>query len=175
MIAMPTLFTMFITGVWHGAGLQYIFYGLIHGSYITVNHLWRTFVPAETRLRKLMTPHVAVGLTFVSVVMAYVMFRANGFDQALTVYGGMSGLHGLGTRPPMQNIVPIAALLAFVWLLPNTQEVLGQRQQDDAPNWSLVRIPDWQPNLAWWAAITATFALTMINSSGVSTFLYFQF
>ena len=40
-IAFPTFTTMFLAGVWHGAGLQFIVFGMLHGFYLTVNHAWR--------------------------------------------------------------------------------------------------------------------------------------
>src|SRR5262249_20116652 len=45
LIVFPTIVTMLIAGVWHGAGLQFVVFGLLHGVYISVNHAWRTFGP----------------------------------------------------------------------------------------------------------------------------------
>ena len=41
LLMMPTMITMFVSGVWHGAGYTYIVWGLMHGAMITVNHGWR--------------------------------------------------------------------------------------------------------------------------------------
>ena len=38
LIAAPTVITMFLAGFWHGAGWQYIVFGFLHGSYLTINH-----------------------------------------------------------------------------------------------------------------------------------------
>ena len=43
MVAYPTMVTMLLTGIWHGAGLQFIIFGLIHGVYLTANQAWRHF------------------------------------------------------------------------------------------------------------------------------------
>jgi alginate O-acetyltransferase complex protein AlgI len=45
LVAGPTLVTMGLAGVWHGAGTQYLIFGLLHGFYIVVNHAMRTFFP----------------------------------------------------------------------------------------------------------------------------------
>ncbi|NIR60781.1 MAG: MBOAT family protein, partial [Gammaproteobacteria bacterium] len=37
-LAGPTLFTMFVSGVWHGAGYTFIVWGLLHGLFLVVNH-----------------------------------------------------------------------------------------------------------------------------------------
>ncbi len=50
MIATPTLLTMLLTGIWHGAGLQFVLFGLIHGIYLTANQAWRHFRPPRRGL-----------------------------------------------------------------------------------------------------------------------------
>ena len=50
LVAYPTLLTMFVSGVWHGAGWQFIVFGLLHGFYLCVNHGWRAREGAGTRL-----------------------------------------------------------------------------------------------------------------------------
>nr|WKF59200.1 Peptidoglycan O-acetyltransferase [Paraburkholderia busanensis] len=42
-VALPTFYTMALAGIWHGAGLQYLIYGLLHASYLTVNHAYRAW------------------------------------------------------------------------------------------------------------------------------------
>ena len=37
--------TMLISGLWHGAGYTFILWGLLHGVYLVVNHLWRQYGP----------------------------------------------------------------------------------------------------------------------------------
>jgi len=175
LIALPTLFTLTLAGIWHGAGIRFFLYGLMHGSYITINHVWRTFVPAGSRLRRMMTAPVAVLITFVSVLFGEVMFRAPGIHSVFVIYAGMIGRHGLGTLDQWPWMLLIAALLAVVWLMPNTQELFGEEQKDDDTNWSFVKLPRWQPNLAWWFLTTGAFLLCMEYCSANSTFLYFQF
>ena len=36
---------MLISGLWHGAGYTFILWGLLHGLYLVVNHLWRQYGP----------------------------------------------------------------------------------------------------------------------------------
>jgi len=175
MVALPTLLTMFITGIWHGAGLQFLVFGLMHGGYLTLNHAWRIFVPVESRLRKILSGPVSVAVTYGAVVMSEVMFRANSFHDALASYKDMSGMHGLGAGWPMAESVIMVGLFAVVWLLPNTQEILGEARRDDQGNWSLFAVVRWNPTLAWWLVTSATFTLSMFYSMANTEFLYFQF
>ena len=41
----PDLLTMFVSGLWHGAGYVFILWGLLHGLYLSINHAWRMVGP----------------------------------------------------------------------------------------------------------------------------------
>src|SRR3546814_18540125 len=41
LLAVPTLITMGLAGVWHGAGWQFVVFGLLHGALLVLNHAWR--------------------------------------------------------------------------------------------------------------------------------------
>ena len=175
MIAAPTIFTLFVAGVWHGAGFKFLVYGLMHGFYITINHAWRTFLPAEGRARKLVSGPVAVALTFVCALAAFVVFRAASLGDAMGIYAGMLGRHGMGSGWTHNEMAMMVVLFGIVWLVPNTQEILGETQKEDEPNWSAVRVPVWRPNLVWCLGSAVAFIVSAAYSTGASTFLYFQF
>ena len=174
MIAIPTIFTLFLAGIWHGAGLQYLIYGLLHGFYLTVNHLWRTFFPTDSRVRHWMNGPLAMAVTFICVLVGEVMFRAASVHDACFVYADMLDLHGHGTLITGGKLYLVAGLL-IAWIMPNTQEILGETQKEDSPNWNLVKPTRWQPNLLWWGMTVAAFLVSLRTSSAESTFLYFQF
>jgi alginate O-acetyltransferase complex protein AlgI len=100
-ILLPTFVTMTLAGIWHGAGLQFAMFGLLHASYLSINHAWRVFGP-----RKPATPRgkgwqmvVTCGqvlLTYCAIVVSIVLFRAATLGSALEFYAGMIGFHGLG-------------------------------------------------------------------------------
>src|SRR3984893_12436553 len=41
LLMFPIVITMFVSGLWHGAGYGFIVWGLLHGFYLTINHGWR--------------------------------------------------------------------------------------------------------------------------------------
>ena len=89
LLAVPLLTTMFISGLWHGAGYGFIIFGLMHGVYFVINHGWRVYVGHRWRNRaaytRVMKP-VGWALTFVAATMAMIFFRADDGE-----IGGRSG------------------------------------------------------------------------------------
>jgi alginate O-acetyltransferase complex protein AlgI len=98
MVMLPTVATMGIAGVWHGAGLQYVIFGLLHGIYLTINHAVRIFRPRSPGKRddSAVVHGSKLLLTHLAVVVSLIFFRAPTVGSALNVLGGMIGLHGPG-------------------------------------------------------------------------------
>ena len=41
--ALNILITMFLSGLWHGAGWTYVIWGGLHGCYLVIAHQWHRF------------------------------------------------------------------------------------------------------------------------------------
>ena len=100
-VAMPTLVTMGLAGIWHGAGWQFFVFGLLHSLYLTVNHAWRQMGPRnaadpQSPIARTALVMLQVGFTFLCVLVAEVFFRAPSVGVATDMLGGMAGLHGFG-------------------------------------------------------------------------------
>ncbi|MFO1109713.1 MAG: MBOAT family O-acyltransferase [Bradyrhizobium sp.] len=181
-VALPTFCTMFLAGVWHGAGLPFLVYGLLHGFYLTVNHAWRVFGP---RL-KLPTPlHLVVSemqlvLTFLAVVASLVIFRAKSVSDALEVFKGMLGLHGAFEGQvsalelsPLAIGVLVSIGLVIARILPNSIELFGSF----SPVYPAVPVSaiQWVPNKAWGIVLGVIASVSILLLSGAAEFLYFFF
>ncbi len=69
-----------ICGIWHGVGLNFVAWGLLHGIYSVVNHVWRKHhKQTENRIYAVFS----WGMTFFSVMIAWIFFRASGLETAL--------------------------------------------------------------------------------------------
>ena len=94
----PLITTMFISGLWHGAGYGFIIWGLINGVYLTVNHGWRVYAAHRwrdrARYQRVMKP-VGFVVTFLSVTTAMVFFRATTVRSAVDVLKGLIGQNGV--------------------------------------------------------------------------------
>ncbi len=98
MIAAPTVITMFLSGLWHGAGNQYLVFGLLHGSYLTVNHAWRLYRPRvwldQASHDRIMRP-VGLALTLVAAAVALTYFHADSVRSGNNIVAGLVGAHGI--------------------------------------------------------------------------------
>lgn len=82
--------TFLVSGIWHGAGLQYIFWGLMHGGYQVAGELLQPF---RKQVRKILKIHEASAMyrlwqrlcTFVLVTAAWVIFRAENLRTGLSI------------------------------------------------------------------------------------------
>ncbi|HEV7369231.1 MBOAT family O-acyltransferase [Arenibaculum sp.] len=147
LIAWPTFLTMALAGVWHGAGWQFVLFGVIHGVLLVLNHAWRVLRHAFGIGPERGRPWrpLGVALTFVAWTVSLVFFKAESVGHAFTVLEGMAGLNGFVLPHPLtpftwiadapaaalymvaRNLVldgylPLLTGAAIVWLMPNTQE-----------------------------------------------------
>jgi D-alanyl-lipoteichoic acid acyltransferase DltB (MBOAT superfamily) len=193
MVFFPLIATMFIAGIWHGAGIQFLIFGSIHGIYLVINHAWRLLTPKGHRLYRILPAPVSVVVTFLAVVMGQVFFRANGVHDASYVLGTMIGMHGmnpsLGASPLLQEIprtsvfltrtgsatFAIALCFLIVWSMPNTQEIFGNLARDEIRLPSLFPSLNWRPTVIWSLAVTVIFCLSLLMLDTTTRFLYFQF
>ena len=85
------LVTMLLGGLWHGAGWTFVIWGGLHGLALTANHLWR-------RAGAAMPSPLGWIITFLFVVAAFVIFRADSLASARHVLDAMAGLTGCRGR-----------------------------------------------------------------------------
>lgn len=171
--------TMFIGGIWHGAGWTFIIWGSLHGLYLMVNHQWR-------RLNIKIPNIFCWSITFLAVVIAWVFFRAasvsDGFVIVKTMFdfsnvalpgGGSwekyigklgldSGIHFVqwGERVHIgRAILFLTAAFTLAVFFKNPQELLTKFK------------PDYKYAVV--VFILSIIALMFMNDA--SEFLYFQF
>jgi D-alanyl-lipoteichoic acid acyltransferase DltB (MBOAT superfamily) len=183
------LITMLLGGLWHGAAWTFVAWGALHGVYLVINRLWQG-VRARLLAAPPRRPEIVAGgvLTFVVVVVGWVLFRAADLPTALAMLRAMLGENGVGPAAagpgPWPDRTPwqwptIAVLLAIAFVAPNTQQITGYRGPEEGsrePEVAPTRAPiRWRPTATWAAAGAALMSVAMMNLSKVSEFLYFQF
>lgn len=101
------LVTMLLGGLWHGASWTFVAWGGLHGLYLVINHAWRSAFGSVTLegMLRVAASTVARLLTFVAVVVAWVLFRAGTWGGAQAMLVGMSGGNGIAVPPILFPLV----------------------------------------------------------------------
>lgn len=184
------IFVMVLVGFWHGAGWTFIAWGALHGALLGVAHLTRLIPGAREFLGRL-SPLTAA-LTFVAVVIGWVIFRAPTLAVAQTVISGMFTLGGM--RNAMVNpayysaaisLIVVSAAICFI--LPNAARIAGMAvavpslmhdSQRDANElrWPKIITPvNWLSPLLLVVLAAMIFLCAATIGTTPSTFLYYQF
>lgn len=166
------LFIVFlISGLWHGASWTYVIWGALNGFYLIFANLSLSFrekirgflgldaVPIFTRC-------LQIGTTFILVCFAWVFFRANNLNEALSIIKSIATFKGpLFIENPSKMIYSLAGV-AFLLATDYKREYYkGAITFFDNKNW-LVR------NMSY-ASLVIIILLFGVFDGG--QFIYFQF
>jgi D-alanyl-lipoteichoic acid acyltransferase DltB (MBOAT superfamily) len=196
-VGMPSFLTFFILGVWHGAGWNFVVFGVLNGLYVATNEAWREVKRRRRRaLRKAGQPATVEGslergayhlLTLVCALTANMFFRANSLHDGLQIARGMFGLNGLASSPELAAyakplfLALLAGAAAVVAFLPNTQQIMcNYRPAVNWPQWRGVSTAPlawvWRPTWLMLLYIAAAFFLGVeFIQAGQQVFIYFNF
>ncbi len=167
------MITMLLGGLWHGAAWTFVVWGALHGAYLCINHAWSNFGPAVTPRLARAANVAAFLLTFLSVVVGWVFFRADSISSALLVLSRMADprnvVFGHGE---ISHLILIALYASIAWLAPNTQQIMGYDHRNrvvgaDPATWLR------RPGFLYAAAATLAFGILGISQH--SEFIYFRF
>lgn len=92
------MLTMLLGGLWHGAGWTFIIWGGLHGLYLSINHIWRLVTKKifnQKDKQSSLSKAFGRSITFIAIVIAWVVFRADSLDGALNIYSAMFGFNGI--------------------------------------------------------------------------------
>ena len=155
-----------LSGFWHGANWNFLIWGAYHGIWLVLERMGlRKFYDKIGKI-----PSVII--TFVIVVVGWVFFRIESFNDAITFISRMFAFDfGM-----MENIYDkqffftliVAVVLAFICLLP-----FGKKIHDFVFYTKYNKVQ----NIIVWiiAVITLLFCLGALNTAGFSPFIYFRF
>ncbi len=200
--------TMLIGGMWHGAGWTFLFWGMLHGLYLTINHGWDTIVQRSTHLTNIrerpLYKVTSWAITFISVVVGWVYFRAESFSAANNVLSGMFGMNGVEIPQDIVSRIPLLQaivirleiptttgtgenfVLSFLWigitilialLLPNSHEFTRLRwinRENTNSSKSFVHF-SWEASHTWAITLGVMAAISTLALTRAGEFLYFQF
>lgn len=157
------LITMLLGGLWHGAGWNFILWGCLHGTALVIHRAWsQSPIGWVQQFRQLTAwPILAWLLTFHTVCLGWVFFRAANFDQAVQL---LQALLRPGSGVPWQ-----AWLLVAIGVL--SQSLPWHRWTPQMQRW-MARLPS--PVVGAGTAV-AVLSIDALGPIGVPPFIYFQF
>ncbi len=167
------MITMLLGGLWHGAAWTFVVWGALHGIYLCINHAWNNFGPPAPRILAPIARPAGFVLTFLSVVIAWVFFRADSIEQARFILSRMADpTHVAFDRGDIASLGLIGLYAALVWLAPNTQEIMGYDHQNRRVGEEL---GVWRLRPALIYAAAAVLAFGILGIAQHSEFIYFRF
>jgi len=164
-LILATLITFLVSGVWHGAGWTFIFWGIANGILVCIANIMT--------IRRVKLPAgLSWALTFFFVLLVRVLFDSNHMTQAITIYRDLFDLRPMftetaaffssGLRYILDNLYVVILTLAgagICFFAPNTRKISENFQ----PKW-------------YYAVGSGAMLVTSLFLMGtVSNFLYFQF
>lgn len=195
-VVIPTLVSMLVVGIWHGPAWTFVLFGLMQGIYMSVNEVWASIRRKPRKARKkagLAPPRwhrpLAVAATLIAFVVSVVPFGSVSLDHAQSMFAAMAGIGSATGQAdvdwPMGSsgaLAILAAIYAGIFLLPNTQQIMGrfepvlewsERWQGTADAPIMVH---WRMTAGWTLAATLVFFLGVsFIMRGTTQFIYFNF
>jgi alginate O-acetyltransferase complex protein AlgI len=189
----PAFLSMLIIGAWHGPNWTFLLFGAMQGTYMVANELYNALTRKKRRKNKDSRGALfCYGLiTLLAFVLADVPFRSETIGDAVRVFAGMVGVHGLGLTQnwfaffsPSGNgmMLPMVILgLLIVYLLPNTEQIMDKVHP--ALEWEKWRMVDparfsldfrFNPAGIAFASLALFLGFAFI-SRGSTNFIYFKF
>jgi alginate O-acetyltransferase complex protein AlgI len=144
--------TMVLGGFWHGAGWNFVIWGLLHGVGLSVAVLWGTVLPPLPKL-------VGWILTIAFFILTLNVFRAESFQACMRMYEGL-------LVPPLLHQNGVRTLLAAMVIaiaLPPSHVICGRLAS--APH----------PIIAVVLALAFVAVLVALGDQNNYEFFYFQF
>lgn len=161
-----TMVTFLVSGIWHGAGWNFIIWGLMNGALVCIG--------AWEKYHKKYPPYlVGAGLTFIFIILTRVIFVAQNMTDTMIVYRSMFDIPALAamgwtnvfaqfskfvTHHQKLGLLVVVSLL-ICWFAPTTKQMAEKFKAD------------WKHFLF----AGALFAVCLSRMNQVVQFLYFQF
>lgn len=161
-VQLNVLLAFALSGVWHGAGWNFLIWGLLHG----VALVWLN-VMKPLGLRHSLTKHakpLAIFITFHYVALGWIFFHSLTFEQGMQVLQGLTQYHAIPFSLP---VLPTVLSMLLAWLL---YPFLGNVRQQVATVFAV---------LPWWGLpiLLALYVVLIfsIAPQGLPGFIYANF
>ena len=158
-LVFATLVTFIVSGVWHGAGWNYILWGIANGILVAIVNL-------ATVHRIKLPSLISYTLTGICIIFTRVLFDSHSFTEIKKTFSLMFSLTTLSFSEisaffsnNAETIVLIVLGAVICFFFKNTKQISE----------------NYTPSYKWAILSGILLCLSLFNMSGVSNFLYFDF
>ena len=171
--------TMVIGGFWHGANYTFIIWGAIHGVFLIINHINRDHLKLLQN-KSILNLIISKFLVLLIVTLAWVFFRAPSVLHATEMIGIMFGTNGLDitTIFSTKQLIALIGLSGLMLILPNTYSLFSKLKIVILEKNTIIKsygLFQWKPSYLILIINLIIFSLIVLNLSGKSEFLYYEF
>jgi alginate O-acetyltransferase complex protein AlgI len=157
--------TMLLGGLWHGASMNFVFWGVIHGTLLIGEHYLDQRGLNHAKWWCVVKPWLAIPITYCLVLITWIFFRSADFDMSMTIlskitdFSGYANLSELRLFSPQNWAFGLLLPYLFIW---------------GFENFKLRETSDMHPFVR--AVLFCVYLfLILLASGGTNEFIYFQF
>lgn len=182
------LVTMFLGGLWHGAGWTFVVWGLYHGALLGIHSLWVQYTDTNKLLKLFKTRQsyrmLSILITFTFVSLGWVFFRSLDLSTAFRILFSLFGNYTTLSLTDVNNGIVLAFPLYFViiWFFPNSIEILSKYNITSSKikfmsskSSKFVKLVKFRMTPIWAFISLILFFSSWVSLSNISPFIYFQF
>lgn len=157
--------TMFVGGLWHGANLKFIFWGVAHGFLLIIDKILKPLT--DKALRYKIGRFLFWIITFHLVNCLWIFFRADSFSLAIDMIEKISNISFLTFFTVFQAYWKPLTIIILAFVI----HILPKRFKDFYKN-TFYSTPLWLKVII---IVLVVFILVQVKSSEIQPFIYFQF
>ena len=159
------MITMLLGGLWHGAAWTFVVWGALHGMYLVLEQGLKHSSLAQYFTGKLWQKLLLAILTFLAVMLAFVVFRAENISQAWNVIASM--FIASNESPVVEHDLWLYLVMAAFGLMLLIQWLMRDRELFEVVSQTHAIVRAFILLLMLWLILTST--------GNSNAFIYFQF
>lgn len=174
-IASALFFTFYISGVWHGAGWQFVFYGVVHGLALVFEFLTtKQRKKVKKNTNPMLYKYGSIFLTFAFVTLSLVFFRSPSISQVMDIYSDIFNISNYNLSwssiifSEEFSATKMLISVGFILFLEIVQ-FLNQDTKIDT------FFQNWKPWMRFGFYQTLIMTIVLFGEFGQEVFIYFQF
>ena len=134
-ISLTTIITFFLSGFWHGAGWNYIAFGLYHGFFVVLHRLYAStnILNSKNKLMYVFNSiYLKIFATNIIVFLSWVLFRSSDLPSAINFYYSLFDIFDgswklIFSEKYISRLTALSFLFSLCIFLPNSYQLTSYR------------------------------------------------